>query len=250
MLGATLLVSVLTGITSGLAPAFRITRRDVRLSPNLGTRSETGRRERLRAVFVVAEVALAVILLSGAGLMLKSFLQLRTVNPGFRPENVLAMTVDLPPAVYKTAAQLRAFHNAILARLSALPGVAAAGAVNWPLGGMLIKGDFQVEGGRPLPANHMVDKPVVSPGSFRAMGIRDFEARDNESGPGVAIVSESVARQLWSGEDPIGKRISMEDHPKPEDWLTVVGVVDDIRQQTLQQPLDPAIYRPYLVSVS
>lgn len=252
VLGATLLSSVLTGIASGLVPAFRITRRDVRLSPNLGTRSETGRRERLRAAFVVAEVALAVILLSGTGLMLKSFLQFRTVNPGFRPENVLAMTVDLPPAVYKTAAQLRAFHNAILARLSALPGVAAAGAVNWrPLGGMLIKGDFQVEGGRPLPANYMVDKPVVSPGYFRAMGIRmlrgrDFDPRDNESGPGVAIVSESVARQLWSGEDPIGKRISMEDHPKPEDWLTVVGVVDDIRQQTLQQPPDPAIYRPYL----
>jgi putative ABC transport system permease protein len=251
VLGATLLVSVLTGIVSGLAPAFRISRRDARLS-NVAARVETGRRERLRAAFVITEVALAVVLLSGAGLMLRSFLWLRTVNPGFRPENVLTMTIELPPAVYKTAAQMRAFHDSILAKLSAIPGVAAAGAVNWrPLGGMLIKGDFQVDGGRTLPRNYMVDKPAISPGYFRAMGIRmlrgrDFDPRDNESGPGVAIVSESVARRLWPGEEPIGKRISMEDHAKPKDWLTVVGVVDDIRQQTLRQPPDSAIYRPYL----
>ena len=250
VLGATLLVSVATGVISGLAPAFRITRRDPRPSLNPGSRSETGRRERLRAALAVFEVGLAVVLLSGAGLMLRSFLRLRTVHPGFRPDNVLTMTVDLPPAVYKTAAQMRAFHNSILAKLAAIPGVAAAGAVNWrPLGGMLIRGDFQVEGSQ-RPKGYMVDKPVVSPGYFRAMGIRmlrgrDFDERDNETGPGVVIVSESVARRLWPGEDPIGKRIAMRDHPAPKDWMNVIGVVDDIRQETLKQPPDPAIYVPY-----
>jgi putative ABC transport system permease protein len=96
----------------------------------------------------------------------------------------------------------------------------------------------------------MVDKPVVSPGYFRTIGIRlrlgrDFTDRDTSNAPGVVIISESVARQLWRGADPIGKRISMEDHPGAGDWLTIIGVVDDIRQQGLTQAADPAVYQPY-----
>jgi putative ABC transport system permease protein len=152
VLASTLAISVLTGIVSGLAPALRMTRGQASPSSSLGTRSGMGRRERLRAVLVVAEVALALVLLTGAGLMLKSFLRLRAVDPGFRPDKVLTMTVDLPPSLYETSAQIHPFYERTLSKLSHLPGVVAAGAVNWrPLGGALIIGDFQIEGGRPLP---------------------------------------------------------------------------------------------------
>jgi predicted permease len=242
-------VSALTGIVFGLAPAFQATRRELRESLSLGGRTLTGSHEGLRSALVIAEIALALVLLTGAGLMLKSFLRLRAVDPGFRPENVLTMTVELPDAVYQAPLQMQAFHQRMLARLSNLPGVLVAGAVNSsPLGGNLTRGDFQLEGGR---HGYTVDKPCVSPAYFRTMGIRllsgrDFTERDNATAPGVVIVSQSVARRLWPGEDAIGKRVSEEDHPKPEDWLTIVGVVDDIRQTGLAKGPDPALYYPYL----
>jgi putative ABC transport system permease protein len=205
----------------------------------------------MRSALVISEIALALVLLTGAGLMLKSFLLLRAVKPGFQPENVMTMTVDLPESAYRTAAQMQAFHTRTLESLSNLPGVLAAGAVNWvPLGGALTKGTFEVEGVQ-RPRGFMVDKPCVSPGYFRAMGIqlkrgREFTEGDNATAPGVVVVSQSVARTLWPSEDPLGKRISMEDDPRPPDWLTVVGVVDDVKQQGLAKKSDPAIYQPYL----
>jgi len=115
-------------------------------------------------------------------------------------------------------------------------------------------GTFQVEGGR-RPRGFMVDKPCISPGYFKAMGIqlllgREFTERDNATAPGVVVVSQSVARTLWPDADPVGKRISMEDEPKPEDWLTVVGVVEDVKQKGLAKNSDPAIYQPYLQVLS
>jgi putative ABC transport system permease protein len=245
-------LSMITGMVFGLAPTLQATRRDVRESLNRAGRSLTGRHEGMRNALAVSEIALALVLLTGAGLMLKSFLRLRAVKPGFEPENVMTMTVDLPESAYRTAAQMRAFHTRTLESLSNLPGVLAAGAVNWrPLGNELTMGDFQVEGGQPLPPGYMVDKPCVSPGYFRAMGIRllrgrEFAEGDDSTAPGVVIVSQSVARSLWPGSDPLGKRVSMEDHPKPGDWLTIVGVVDDVKQQGLAKKSDPAIYQPYL----
>ena len=246
VLAFTLGMAVVTGIVFGLVPAFRATRSE------WGGRRVTGRREGLRSALVVSEVALALVLLTGAGLLLKSFLRMRAVDPGFRSENVLTMTVDLPASVYRTTAQSQAFHARILEKLSSVPGVVAAGAVNWvPLGRLLTMGDFQLEGGRQLPRGYRVDKPCVSPGYFRAMGIRllsgrDFEERDATAAPGVVIISQSVARQLWPGEDPIGKRISGEDRPRPEDWMTIVGVVEEVRQQNLTEKPHAAIYQPYL----
>ncbi|PYU09637.1 MAG: hypothetical protein DMG37_22750 [Acidobacteria bacterium] len=244
-------ISVITGIVFGLAPAFHATRRDVRETLSHAGRGVTASHERMRGALTVSEIALALVLLTGAGLLLKSFLRLRTVNPGFSPHTVLTITVDLPDSTYRTAAQMRAFHARTLAELARLPGVPASGAVNLlPLGGVLTMGTFQVEGGR-RPPGFMVDKPCISPGYFRAMGIqllrgREFTETDNETAPGVVVVSQSVARTLWTGQDPVGKRISMEDEPKPEDWLTVVGVVDDVRQRGLATGSDPAIYQPYL----
>jgi putative ABC transport system permease protein len=236
----------------GLAPTFEATRRDVRESLKQAGRSLTGGHEGMRSALVISEIALALVLLTGAGLMLKSFLLLRAVKPGFEPENVMTMTVDLPESAYRTAAQMQAFHTQTLENLSNLPGVLAAGAVNWrPLGSELTMGDFQVEGGQPLAPGYMVDKPCVSPGYFRAMGIRllrgrEFAKGDDATAPGVVIVSQSVAHSLWPGSDPLGKRISMEDDPKTGDWLTVVGVVDDVKQRGLAKKSDPAIYQPYL----
>src|SRR5262249_1466751 len=114
----------------------------------------------------------------------------------------------------------------------------------------LTSGDFVLEGGRQLPPNYFVDKPCVSAGYFRAMGIRllsgrEFNENDDGANPGVVIVSQSVAARIWPGENPLGKRISMADRPKPQDWLSVVGVVNDVRQQDLTRKPHPAVYQSY-----
>lgn len=248
----TLGLSTLTGIAFGLVPAFQSTRRDLRESLAESARTLAGGHERLRGALVVSEIALALVLLTGAGLLLKSFVRLHTVDPGFQPENVLAITVEMPESKYTTPAQLHAFHEHTLAGLTALPGVASAGAVNWlPLGPLLMRGGFQLEGGSELPAGYSVDKPVISPGYFPAMGIRllsgrEFTERDNQTAPKVAIVSESVARTVWPGENAVGKRISMANRPGPGDWITIVGIAGDVRQGGLTTAPSPALYVPYL----
>jgi predicted permease len=245
-------VSVLTPIVFGLAPALQATRQDVREPLSHGGRGATMRHQGMRRALAISEIALALMLLASAGLLLKSFLRLRAVHPGFEPANVTIMTVDLPDSTYRTAAQMRAFHSRILDELSRLPGVSAAGVVNWtPLSEFLVKGDFQVESGRPLPAGYKVDKPGVSTSYFKAMGIRllqgrEFNPGDNETAPGVVIISKSVAQTLWPDADPLGKHISLEDQPKPQDWLTIVGVVEDVKQQGLSKKAGAAIYQPYL----
>ena len=251
VLAFTLGLSVATGVIFGLAPAFHATQHDARESLSKTGRSMIAGHEGIRDALTISEMAFALILLTGAGLMLKSFLHLQAVNPGFSPHSVMTMTVDLPDSAYRTAPQIQAFHTRTLTELSRLPGVLIAGAVDWlPLGEALVKGTFQVEGGQ-RPRGFMVDKPCVSPGYFSAMGIRlvrgrEFTERDNATAPGVVVVSQSVARTLWPGKDPLGKRISMEDDPKPQDWLTVVGVVDDVKQMGLAGSADAAIYQPYL----
>ncbi|HEY2459377.1 MAG TPA: ABC transporter permease [Candidatus Acidoferrum sp.] len=244
-------LSVITGLVFGLAPAFRATRHAALESLSEAGRGVTTSHEGIRGVLTISEIAVALILLTGAGLMLKSFLLLRNVNPGFVAHSVMTMTVDLPDSTYRTTSQMQAFDTRTIAGLSRLPGIVVAAAVDWmPLSGALAMGTFQVEGGR-RPRGFMVDKPCISSGYFRAMGIRlmrgrEFTEGDNATAPGVVVVSQSVARTLWPGQDPLGKRISMEDDPKPGDWLTVVGVVDDIKQQGLAKNSDPAIYQPYL----
>jgi len=239
------------GILFGLVPALQATGQRTRDFLSLSASNATAHRQRLRGALVVSEIALALVLLTGAGLMLKSFLRMRAVDPGFRTENILTMTVDLPDATYQTATAIQAFHAQTLEKLSHLPGVVAAGAVNWmPLQPALVRGDFHLEGGRPLPPDYVVAKPAVSPDYFRVMGIRllrgrGFTEQDNSTAPGVAIISQSVARTLWPGENPLGRRITMEDDPKAQDWLTIVGIVDDIRQQSLTEKPLPAIYQPY-----
>ena len=252
VLAFTLSVSVVTGLAFGLVPARRTARQALLDALNQGGRTVAGGHERLRTLLAVTEIALALILLAGAGLLIKSFLRLQAVDPGFRSDHVIALTVDLPGARYPSATSAQAFHADLLSRLSGLPQVVAAGAVNWrPLGGMLIRGTVVLDGGRKVPAGVLVAKPGVSPAYFRAMDIRlargrEFTDRDGATAPGVAVVSQSAARVLWPGEDPIGKRVSLEDQPAAADWLTVVGVVDEVKQRGLARTVDPTVYQPYL----
>ncbi len=249
-LGFALGVSLVTGVIFGLIPAIRATRSSVRDALAASARTMTGRDGRLRGALVVAEIALALVLLTGAGLMVQSFLRLRRVELGFRPAGLAMMTVDLPAATYGSGEAMQAVHQAVLDRLGKLSGVESAAAVNFvPLGGAMIRGDFKLDGGRTIPPAYLVAKPAVTPGYFRTMGIRlrlgrEFTARDVASSPGVVIVSQSVASQIWPGTDPVGQRVSMKDVPGPADWLTVVGVVDDVGQTSIDTHREPAIYQP------
>jgi putative ABC transport system permease protein len=251
VIGFALGLGVVTGILFGLLPAVQATGRELRSFLSQVGRGVTDRSEGLRGVLVVSEIALTLVLLIGAGLLLKSFLRMRAVDPGFRAQNVLTMTVDLPESLYKTTTSIQTFHARTLEKLSNLPGVLAVGAVNWlPINGALIKGNFHLDAGRPMPRGYVLDKPAVSPEYFRVMGIpllsgRAFNDQDSPTAPGVAIISRSVARTFWPGGDALGRRITLEDHPKPEDWLTIIGVVDDVKQQSLTEKAHPAIYQPY-----
>jgi putative ABC transport system permease protein len=243
-------VSLVTGVLFGLAPAIRATRNSVRDALAASARTMSGRDGGLRGALVVSEIALALVLLAGAGLMVQSFLRLRHVELGFRPAGLAAMTVDLPGATYRSSDVMQAVHQAMLERLARSPGVESAAAVNFiPLGGAQIRGDFKLEGGRSSPPGYLVAKPSASPGYFRTMGIRlrhgrEFTPQDVASSPGVVIVSQSVADQMWPGANAVGQRISMKDVPGPGDWLTVVGVVDDVGQAGIDTRRDPAIYQP------
>jgi putative ABC transport system permease protein len=247
VLAFTLLLSLATSLLFGLAPSLQMSKSHLMDFLKKGDGRLTSGQS-LRSLLVVAEIALSLILLIGAGLMIKSFARLRAVNPGFNPESVLAMTSDLPMTSPQTVTQLNAYHEEVLAKMAAMPGVIAAGAINWlPFDGPLIRGDYYAEGNR---VHFNVTKSSVTTDYFRAMSIpllrgRTFEPRDTESSTPVAVVGKSVAKSSWGDEDPIGKRITLEDHPKPKDWLTVVGVVDDVKQQELAEkaPL-PIVYQP------
>jgi predicted permease len=247
--GVTLALSVATGVVLGLVPALQATRYDLSTTLRAGVGSATRRSLRFRHTLIVAEMALALVLLVGAGLLARSFLALRAVDPGFQPAHVMTMTLDLPAAQYPTVAALNAFYERLLASLSRLPDVQAAGAINWlPLGDMWIRGDLQLEGREPPHEYPM--KAAVSPTYFRAMGIRfvrgrDFTAQDGARATRVAIVSDSLARLIWPHGDAIGRRLAVESHDDRPDWLTVIGVVDDVRQEGLKHATMPAVYQPY-----
>lgn len=245
----TLGLVAVTTIAIGLVPALSAGRQDVAAISREISASSTRGSHRLRHALVIAEVALALVLLVGASLLARSFWRVYSVDPGFESRRLMTMTVDVPPTSYSTAPVLQEFHEQVLRSLAALPGVRSTGAVNWlPFGQMLLRGDIRVEDGQ-VPNGYVVTKAAVSPHYFTTMGIRlsgrEFTDADTVGAPGVAIVSDAVARRLWPNQNPIGKRMSTETHPRPEDWLTIVGIAGDVRQQALTQPVVPAVYRPY-----
>jgi len=254
VLAFTLAVSVFTTILFGLAPTLWATRGEMNSSlKGEGRRSTTGRMQGyMRDGIVVAEVALAVILLVSAGLLIRSFLHLMTVDRGFDPENVLTLNISLPESRYQSARPMIEFEEQALDRLRVAPGVKSAGSVfGLPLGHWLIGGDFTVEGQPPLaPGSQpfIATKAVVGGDYFRTIGIpllrgRYFDAHDSEAAPHVVIVSQSLARHYWPLDEALGKRL------KPgfsnDAWCTVVGVVGDTKQYSLGEPSSPVMYLPY-----
>ena len=256
VLAVTLLASLVTGVAFGLVPALQSARRQPADAMSQSTRMTGGAQSRLRGVLVAAEMALALVLLTGAGLMIKSFMRLRGADKGYDGAQVVTMGANLPGARYPDVPRLRAFHAELLGRLSRIPGVrTAAGVSDAPMGGVGVMGNFTVDGGTPFPHGYSVDKMLVSPAYFSAMGVRlvggrDFAATDDAHAPGVVILSESVARKIWPGADAggvVGKRIAMADKPADKDWLTVVGVVGDVVQDR-SMGKHSTLYMPYLQS--
>jgi predicted permease len=256
-LGFTSIVSLLTGTLFGLAPAFQFSRPN---PPNLndslkeGGRGHSFQRTRLRQLLMVTEVALAVVLLAGAGLLMRSFVKLLEVNPGYRPESMLTAQVSPPALSHEESGRRNAFYREFLQRVSALPGVESAGAINH-----LPLTDFQLLGWLRLPGRPQflnLDQPaipigVVSEDYFRTMGIplragRVFNERDHSEAQRVVILSESLARSLFPNEDAVGKQVWM---PGPgEDMSTVIGIVGDVRHQGLERDVTPQIYLQYMQS--
>jgi predicted permease len=250
VVGFTFVLGIATGLTFGVLPAVSASRTDAAQFHQLrSARGTTLGERRFRGLLIVVDTALVLVLLIGAGLLLKSFWNLQHVDPGFRPEGLLTMTVSLPERTYRTIDQKRAFYASLLERLQALPLVGDPAAVNlMPFGLMGWAGDFEVEGRETAPVNVVVAKPAVSEGYFRTIGIpltegRFFQPGDRDGAPLVAIVSESVARACWPDRSAIGRRITMDDQSKRR-WLTVVGVVGDVHQDSLESKPMPAIYVP------
>ncbi len=243
-------ISLLTGLAFGLLPAFRASKLDLNETLKESGKSTSGKeRHRLRSALVFADVALALLLLTGAGLMMKSFVRLLEVNPGFDPSHALTLTLSLwgPKSADSLAV---AFFDQVLDRVRAIPGVESAGIVSQlPLGGNLDMYGVHVEG-KSLPnpeEDPSADRYSITPGYLRAMRIpllrgREFDERDIATAPAVALVNESMARQFWPGEEPLGKRFRMGDTKGP--WKTVVGVVGDVLHKGLDAPHTIQVYLP------
>jgi len=251
-LGFTLLLSVLTGIIFGLAPALQASRPDLNATLKEGGTRATGgaSRHRLRGLLVVAEVSMALVLLIGAGLLLKSFSRLRETKLGFNPDHVLTASVTLPEATHPTAALKKAYYQESLARLAARPETQAVGLItSLPHGntGLSMRGGLTVKGEPEERSGVMAIKLAATGGYFRALGIpllkgRAFNDRDAADSPGVVIISETLARSLWPNEDALGKRIDI--GLPGETWREVIGVVGEVKQRELGAPPAPALYQP------
>jgi len=245
-------LSVVTGLLFGIAPALLAARTDVNEALKQGTRGSTegGARGRLRSALVVTEVTFALVLLGGAGLLARSFMQLTHVDPGFVPENATLMRLSLPQKKYAEKDQQIAFANALLERVKSLPGIQAAGITqSMPLVGDYVL-TFNIEG---RPAIAPSDLPstnyyAVTPDYFRAMGIRlvrgrVFTPQDDTKAPRVAIINETMAHQFFPNEDPIGKRINITNGP--DTWREIIGIVADIKQYGLDKATSAQSYEPF-----
>ena len=240
-----------TGLIFGIAPALQGSRTDLQDSlKESGNRLTSGAtRARARNVLVVAEMALALMLLAGAGLLVRSFVRVQQVDPGFNPKNLLTAFVMLPPSKYPEPRRQAQFFYEVMERIASLPGVECAGGAD--SAPMLTNdtGPVSVEG-HPVEPEIQAERPKITPDYFRAMGIpllrgRTFAWADNEGSLPVAIISESAARQYWPDEDAMGKRVKLEDGSAPV-WRQVIGIVGDVRQDSVVEAARPEVYAPLL----
>ncbi len=251
--GFTLLVSLSAGILFGLIPAFQASRVNLSDALKEGARGYGGSgNNRLRNLLVVSEVALALALLVGAGLMLRSFIRLMDVDSGLNPQNVLTVDIRLSRSRYSPPQQA-AFFQQLLERLRALPGVQAAGAVYpMPLSGMEENVVFDIEGRLPPVAGEQrtAGPRDVSAGYFKAQGIqllkgRVFTESDSGDTPPVVVINEAMARRYWPDQDPIGRRISFDSRNGQPIWRQIAGVVKSVRHMALNEEPRSEIYIPF-----
>ncbi len=252
VLAFTAALTILTALIFGLIPALQASRGSIHETLKEGGRSGTAgtRSRRLRSVLVVVETALSVVLLVGAGLMLRSFDRLMRVNPGFDPEHSLTLRVPLPPSITERGQQSR-YYERMLEKLQVVSGVNSAGLIApLPLADVDANGTFAREG-RPGPPGErqLVKFRIASPGYFRAMGLslvrgRVFAESDGAEAPGVVVVNESLARKYFPDEDPVGKRVTGNTNGSGP-YMTVIGVVRDVRFLQMGSETQPEMYREF-----
>jgi putative ABC transport system permease protein len=258
----TAVVSIGTGILFGLIPAFASAKPELTEALKEGGRSSTtgARRNRLRNSLVVAEIALALVLLVGAGLLLKSYARVQNIDPGFDRRNVLTAEINLAEtkypqpgnANYRHGEAMINFWNEALRRVRQLPGVEAAGyTIVLPLSGSNTDSSFSIEGRMPGKNEPGPDEElrIISPDYFRVLKTpllrgRLFTESDNVEAPGVAIINDALAKKYWTNEDALGKRITLDDPRKDPKWLTIVGITRSIRHRGLDLDPQPEYYLP------
>jgi putative ABC transport system permease protein len=246
-LGFTLIVSLLTGLLFGLVPGWQATRPNLNVVLKEGGRDETGARAGLRNLILIGQVALALIVLVGAGLLINSFVRLRQVDSGLRIENMLTLDVFPPYTKYPDTARRAAFYDQMLERVSALPGVTAAGFTSTlPLKSRIGEMTYLIERQGALRVFNA--KPIViSRDYFQTTGVpllqgRGFTTQDQATTPGVVILNEAMAQLLWPGAEAVGKQLKQGVASEP--WLTVIGVVKNTRFALTMEPV-PEVYRTY-----
>jgi predicted permease len=249
-------ISVLTGIIFGVVPAWQasgVNLRDALQETGRGG-GESLRYNRLRSALVASEFALAFLLMTGAGLMVRTFFALRAIDPGFEPHHVLSAVVSVAGSEEAQPQKRLSFYQQVLQRVAALPGVESVSAINHvPLVGDTWGFPFAIQG---RPPSRPGESPsalyrVIAPGYFRTMGIpllrgRDIGEADSMHAPGVVIVNQRLAQTYWPGQDPIGKGITLDDSRKNASWLTIVGIVHDAKQDNWTAPPRPEMYLPLL----
>ena len=251
-----LALSVVTGVLFGLFPAFHATRSDVNNALKEGGRGSTHgiAGSRTRGFLVISEVAIALVLLIGAGLLMRSFLRIESIDPGFNPRHVLMTTVSVAGNPQYVGARREALYRQVFDQVKALPGVESAGMINHPPMAVDVwSTDFAVEGQpllRPGEQPSVVFR-VACPGYFDTMGIpllhgRDFTDRDKQGAPAVVIVNEKLAARAWPNGDAVGKRLTLDDPRKSPVWLTVVGVVRNVKQWGWKDEPDNELYLAFL----
>ena len=245
-------VTVLTGLVFGLAPAMHASAVNLTDTLKDGGRggSDGHGRNRLRSFLVASEFALALILLIGAGLMVRSFFALQSIDPGFNPNRVLSMAVSVAGTQESEPHRRAIFYQQLIERVRALPGVEAAGGINHlPLAGDMWGWPFAIEGrAKPLPGESpWAVYRIVLPGYFETMRLpvlrgREIAATDDPSAPGVVLINETAARKYWPGENPLGKHIAFDHKSASPTWLTVIGMVRDAKQENWAEAPYPEVY--------
>jgi putative ABC transport system permease protein len=255
VLAFTLIVSLLTGLIFGLVPSLQASKADLNNTLKEGGRGTTGGAGglRVRNLLVVSEIALSLVLLVGAGLLIRSFMRLQQFDLGFNPNNLATMRIQLPGTKYREPAQVDAFYKQLLERIESVPGIKSVGAISDVfLTDTPNSTNFSIEG-RPVPIGvDSIEVPLdsISPGYFRAMGIpllsgREFDDRDVRDSTPVVIVNETFVRRFFADEEPLGKRfVYGQSGPDNNNWITIVGVVGDMRRTGFDRPVRPETFLP------